>query len=381
MDKKEVCEIRKLFDKNDCRIDRMYGCYVDGQKGKIAELKDVLHSLEEEERFKYCELFQKALSGRIGKTLFNIDFPLEEEREGGHQEALYRLLKSGLKDADSVSLFFDRVIEAYRSSDKYLLLLVHGNYDIPGKTGDGIRMEDASEEVYSFLEFSLCPVSLLRDGLCYDAKEQAFFNRVEDWVVQKPELGFLYPAFHERSADIHAALWYAKNEKTRHDELAEALFGIALPRAETKEKDAFHAVLEAALSEHCDYEAITNINEAVAEIAEAGKENGETARVGKEELKQIFFENGADSETIERLEKVYEEIAGSEEPFLAENIAERKKISVSSDYMDMKIDAGASEVIQTRVIDGTEYFLIPVRDSVTVNGIRIRSRAKGVKEA
>ena len=37
MDRKAVLEVRKLFDKNDCRIDRMRGCYVNGEK----ELRDV----------------------------------------------------------------------------------------------------------------------------------------------------------------------------------------------------------------------------------------------------------------------------------------------------------------------------------------------------
>ena len=61
MDKKAISEVRRLFDKNDCRIDRMYGCYVSENKEKITELKDTLHSLEDEELFKYCELFKNCL--------------------------------------------------------------------------------------------------------------------------------------------------------------------------------------------------------------------------------------------------------------------------------------------------------------------------------
>lgn len=376
MDKKAINEVRRLFDKNNCRIDRMYGCYVSENKEKITELKDTLHSLEDEELFKYCELFKKVVSGRIGRTLFNVDFPLKEEREGGHQAYLYRLLKSGLKDETLVSDFFDRVIESYRSSEKYLILLVHGSYDVPGRTRDGIGLSDASEEVYHFLELSICPVLLLRDGLCYDAAEKAFFSRTEDWSVQKPETGLLYPAFNERSSDIHAALWYAKNEKARHDELAEALLGTELPRAETAEKDAFRAVLEAALGEQCDYETVKNMNEAVVQIAEAGKDAEEPAVVDHAELRRIFYDNGVDEEAIARLDLAYDEIIGAEtQPLLAENIAERKKLSVKSDHLSMEIAPESAAVIETRVIDGTEYFLIPVRDNVTVNGVRIRSKA------
>ena len=114
MDKKAINEIRKLFDKNDCRVDRMYGCYVNEQKARIADLKDSFHSLQDEELFKYCEIFKKAVSGKIGRTLFNMEFPLSEEKEGGHQPELYELLKSGLKDEEMVDRFFDRIISVYR---------------------------------------------------------------------------------------------------------------------------------------------------------------------------------------------------------------------------------------------------------------------------
>ena len=191
MDKKAINEIRKLFDKNDCRVDRMYGCYVNEQKARIADLKDSFHSLQDEELFKYCEIFKKAVSGKIGRTLFNMEFPLSEEKEGGHQPELYELLKSGLKDEEMVDRFFDRIISVYRCPEKYLILLVHGVYDIPGRTSDGIGMYDASTDVYEFMELSICPVKLLRDGLCYDAGEKAFFSRTEDWAVQKPEVGLL----------------------------------------------------------------------------------------------------------------------------------------------------------------------------------------------
>ena len=123
MDKKAINEIRKLFDKNDCRVDRMYGCYVNEQKERIADLKDSFHSLQDEELFKYCEIFKKAVSGKIGRTLFNMEFPLSEEKEGGHQPELYELLKSGLKDEEMVDRFFDRIISVYRCPEKYLILL------------------------------------------------------------------------------------------------------------------------------------------------------------------------------------------------------------------------------------------------------------------
>ena len=36
-------------------------------------------------------------------------------------------------------------------------------------------------------------------------------NRIQDWIVEAPDTGFLFPAFNERNSDIHELLYYAKN--------------------------------------------------------------------------------------------------------------------------------------------------------------------------
>ena len=82
MNKKEIAEIKKQFTPDRCAITRICGCYVDSEKNKKTELKEAFLSLSEEEMFKYFEIFKKTLSGTIGKNLINMDFPLEQEKEG-----------------------------------------------------------------------------------------------------------------------------------------------------------------------------------------------------------------------------------------------------------------------------------------------------------
>ena len=155
MDKKAIAEIRKLMTMNNCRIDRIRGCYVDENREIVTELQETFLALEESTVEKYCELFRQTLSGKPGKNLFNLEFPLAEEETGGRQDLLYRLQQSGLEDNTLVRAFFDRVIETAKFPDKYLILLAHGVYDIPGRASDGFDMEDASDYVYSFILCSL----------------------------------------------------------------------------------------------------------------------------------------------------------------------------------------------------------------------------------
>ena len=191
MTKQEISEIKKLFTPKNCSITRICGCYVDGEKNKKTELKQAFLALPEEEMFKYFEILRKSLSGTIGKNLLNLEFPLKSETEGGTQEFLLRLRDSRLKDDALLEQFYDRIIESYEYVGNYLILLIHDAYDVPGRTRDGIEMEDASDEVYDYILTCICPVDLSKPGLSYNAVENTFQNRIRDWVVGMPDAAFL----------------------------------------------------------------------------------------------------------------------------------------------------------------------------------------------
>ena len=91
MNKKEVLEIRKQFTPENCTITRICGCYVDHEKEKKMEMKKAFLSMPEEEAFKYFDIFKHTLSGTVGKNLMTMEFPLDQELEGGAQELLLRL--------------------------------------------------------------------------------------------------------------------------------------------------------------------------------------------------------------------------------------------------------------------------------------------------
>ena len=167
MNKKEISEIKKQFTPENCSITRICGCYVDGEKNKKTELKEAFLSLSEEEMFKYFDIFRKSLSGTIGKNLMNMEFPLEQESEGGTQHFLMKLRESKLTDDALVESFYDKIIENYDYPENYYIILIHGVYDIPGKSSDGSEMFDASDEIYEHIMCCICPVKLSKAGLCY----------------------------------------------------------------------------------------------------------------------------------------------------------------------------------------------------------------------
>ncbi len=376
MDKKAIAEIRKLMTANNCRIDRLRGCYVDENREVVTELEESFLSLEDETVEKYCEIFRQTLTGKPGKNLFNLEFPLSEEEPGGRQDLLYRLLQSGLEDKTLLRAFFDRVIETAAFPEKYLILVAHGVYDIPGRTSDGIDMDDASDYVYSFLLCSLCPVILLKEGLCYDSEKRSFLDRRSDWAVQRPDAGFLFPAFNDRNTDIHQTLFFARRPDELHEEIPQELLGCPMPLPEEDQRGAFKNVVETVLGRDCDFENVKNIHEAIGQLVEQEKDSGEPAQIEKVQLRRILYENGAPQESLETFDAAFDEAVGEGGTSAAANAAETKKLEIKTPSLRITVKAEMADMIKTRFIDGIEYLTIPVADDIEVNGIRILQSRK-----
>ncbi|MEE8886611.1 MAG: DUF4317 domain-containing protein [Eubacteriales bacterium] len=373
MNKKEVIEIRKTMKPDDTRIQRICGCYVDGHKEKIAEMREAFLSLPEEELHKYSELLRKTTSGKIGKNLLNLEFPLEEEADGGRQSMLLALRDSELKDDELLEQFYDKVIATYLDAENYIILLAFGSYDVPGHATDGTEMEDASEYVYNFIICAICPVVLSKPGLVYDAEKKGFRECIQDRMVQMPEVGFLFPAFNDRNTDIHSLLYYSKNAEILHEEITEDLLGVQIPMTAGTQKKAFDAIIEETFSDGCDFEVAKTVHENLNALLEGKKEEPEPTPLDKKECLKFVESCGADADQIAHFEKAYDEEAGEDGEMLASNIASTRKFTVESDDVKISVDSSRTDLIETRVIDGIEYLMIPVTDNVTVNGIRIRT--------
>lgn len=372
MTKQEINEIKKQFTPNKCSITRICGCYVDGEKNKKTELKQAFLALPEEEMFKYFEILRKALSGTPGKNLLNLDFPLQTEEEGGTQEFLLRLRDSRLKDNELLEDYYDRIINSYEYVGNYLILVIHDVYDVPGRTRDNLEMEDASDEVYEYLLTCICPVNLSKPGLSYNAEENTFQNRIRDWVVELPETGFLFPAFNDRSADLHSTLYYSKNSEELRENFVSDILGCPLPLSAGDQRETFQALIEETLGETCDMEVVKNIHEKLNEIVEEHKEEPEPVILDKNEVKTIFASSGVSNERMEQFDRCYDETAGEDTSLLISNVVNARSFEVKTPDVIIKVSPERTDLIETRTIDGRECLVIELDGSIEVNGITVR---------
>ena len=375
MNKKEISEIKKQFTPSRCAITRICGCYVNGEKEKKAQMKEMFLSLPEEEMFKYFDIFRKTLSGTLGKNLVNMEFPMETEDYGGTQAFLMSLRESQLNDPNLLNEFYDKVIESYDNGEHYLILLIHSVYDVPGKTTDGLEMDDASDEVYDHILCAICPVKLSKPGLSYQAEINEFHDRIRDWIVDMPEVGFLFPAFNDRSTDIHNILYYTKNPEDLRNSLVDRLLGCVLPLTAKSQKETFQTLIEDTLTGEGDYEIVRTIHENLTEMIEEKKEEPEPLILDKTDIKKLLSNSGVAPEKLENLEKQMDEVPPV--PFMASNIANIRKFEVKTPDVVVQVNPSRADLVETRIIDGRQSIVIEINDAVEVNGIPVRFRSSG----
>ncbi|MCR5486298.1 MAG: DUF4317 domain-containing protein [Lachnospiraceae bacterium] len=383
MTKNEIAEIKKLFTIEGCTIDRIAACYVGNEKEKMSVMKEAFLSLPEEEVHKYLEILKKVLSGRPGKNLLDLEFPLAEEVEGGKQDFMLTLRNSALTDDDLIDDFYDRIIESYDTVERYYIILVHGGYDIPGKTSDGLTMEDASEDVYDFLAAAICPVKLSKAALSYNAGEHRIAERIRDWVVAEPEKGFLYPAFDDRTANIHGLLYYSRKSEELMEDFIDGMFGMEVPMSAGYQAEVFNHILDTTLGEECAFETVQSIHENLEELIKDSEEDPEPLMMDKREVRKLFERSGVKSERMEdfdwKFDKAVKEALDDEEAdpeealIRASNIPGRQKFDVKTPDIVIRVNPERTDLIESRIIDGRQCLVIKVDDRVEVNGLTCRT--------
>lgn len=330
MNKKEILEIKRRFKKEEASFSRLVGCYVDCNKNKICKFGGKFLNLEEEEFYKYLEIANKSLSGTLGNNLLELSFPLQEEEVGGRQQILMALRESKLEDENLLDTYYDLIIDTYDEVGNYLILLFHDSYDVMTRTSDNDNL-DESEEVYNYLICAICPVALSKPGLGYLEAEGRIGSRIRDWVVGAPDTAFLFPAFTDRSTDIHATLFYTKNTKEPHSEFMANGLGCGVERTATEQKMAFHSIVRNVLGaedEHTEdilMDIQQNLSDMIEEYEETHDEDADAFVLDKATLGKLLEESNVPEEKASRIEKSVDEAFGDKAP-IAENVIDAKAL-------------------------------------------------------
>lgn len=372
MTRKELNEIKSQYTLEDCGILRLCGCYVDGERNKITQFNENFLNLPEEEKHKYFDIFKKTLSGTPGKNLVDMKFNVDAYADEGARTFLMNLRDSGLKDDRLLNEFYARIINNYSYVGNYLILLINQVYDIPAVTTDNIEMDDASDEVYSYILCSICHVNLSKPGLGYDEEDNNFHDKKQNHMVDVPDVGFLFPAFNKRSADEDMTLFYTKDVSEFEDGLIDCLLDCAVPLPAKQQKETFTSLVNEALGEEADLEIVKNIHENLEQIIEEKKqESPAPVMLDKTEMKDLLEKSGVKEEKLENFEEHFEMAAGEHGKLVASNVSSGKKFEVKTPDVVIKINSDKTDIVSTQVIDGRQCLVIQIDERLEVNGISV----------
>ena len=374
MNEKEIAELRRRFRADKSSISRVRGCYVNEKREIISQFDQSLGLLGQTESEQLLSTLRKTLSGTLGKNLLDIPFDTRQVVEGDQHKLLMALRNSALRDEEAVSAFYQRVIQSLDLEGNYLILLVQDDYDVPYRSKDGERQDDASSEVFRYILCSICPVKQTKEALSYYVYENAFHSISADWVVSAPEMGFLFPSFDERSTNLYDALYYCKDTSQTHPDFVEAVFHAPAPMPAAEQMETFQTLLEDTLSDECRYQVVQSVHGQLREMIEEHKANKveEPLVVDKGTVRRVLEHSGVSEEHVEAFEERYDDAFGADADLSPRNLVDTKQLEITTPDVTIKVSPDRGDLVETRLIDGARYILIRAEEGVAVNGVPIQ---------
>ena len=193
---------RMLLDRHGLQLVRAF--YVKNTD-ENQDFTEVYHgwfdNLEDDVREKVLYIIRELYSTKVGNNMVSNEF--WEDSRAKHM--LYECSMTKLKQDSSVEELMESILQHYQYVGNYMVLMVVDVYDVPGRNSAGEDQEE-SEEVYQSIAVAICPVNLEQPVLC--VKEGVIQSKPRFWAFRKPAMGFIYPAFEERSADMDKIMVY-----------------------------------------------------------------------------------------------------------------------------------------------------------------------------
>ena len=372
MNQKEVGELRRRLTPEKTSISKIYGCYVNQNKTIIARMEASVGLMPESEAERYMTLFRRSLSGSLGKNLVDLSFSIPQVTGGEEHKLLSDLRSTMLSDEALRERFYQKIVESLTLEDKnYLILLAADAYDVPRRNKND-EDDDGSDSIFRYLLCAVCPVNEEKSELGYFHAESTFHTTASQQIVAAPVLGFLFPAFDGRTANIYNALYYTKDAGDLHEPFLDAVFHTEIPMSAVRQKDTFSEVLAETLDKDCSFEAVQSLHEELRTRLEMHKEAKVPVplEITARDVEEILVAGGVPSEKAESFRHKCSEEFGSD--FLVpSNVINAKKFELETPEVKITVDPKCSGMIETRVIDGKKYLLIPADHGVELNGMNV----------
>ena len=383
MNQRDLAEIKRRLNPDKHNPSVILGCYVDHVGNPITSFALSVAALGEQENEKYMAIFKKVLSGQPGQTLTPVAFPAEDAEAAAAYANLLQVRNTAMREEEPVQELFGQLIAGLRAehpdmqsvndaqtADNWLILLMHDMLDVRRRGADGEIDEENSDRAFSYVLCAVCPVKRAKPTLCYDPEESIFRGHASEWQAAAPTLGFLFPLYEDGAADVNTMLFFSKDSNDAHEAFLEAAFHVTAQMPAAEQTEQFQAILAQSLGTECSLDVVQEMHETVSSlIAEQQKDKeAEPVMLSKKDVSRVLLDSGVSKERTEAFESGFDAAFGAGAVLPAVNIVSPKQFKVDLPSVSIKVDPEHKDLLETRVIDGRSYLLIPIDGDISVNG-------------
>ena len=373
MNEKEIAEIRRHYRYDRSNITRICGCEVNKNKEIISEFDQSIGMMSEDDANGMLGLLKKALSGSLGRNLLEINFTTTQVTDSEKYALISKLKASGLKDADLRAELYQKIIENFEIDGSYIIILGYDEFDVFDVSADAMEPSE-STSVYSYMICAICPIKEGKVQMSYYSPEKCFRSVTSNSVVTRPEVGFVFPVIEDGATNIYKALYYTKNLENNYSELVDALFENEAPMPAKVQTQTFSEILADTVNDECSLRLVSSVHAQINQIIEESKneKEEELPSVNKSDAGEMLRYCGISEEKIEAFEKSFDECFGENAEISPKNLSNTKQLQIETPEVTVKVNAGCTSSVETRIIDGVKYILIRADEDVTVNGVSIK---------
>lgn len=184
INREDMLELTRRMTPERNSVTRIAGCYMDEEGEVDGSFNTNFLNLSSQEKKKNLAIAKAIPFSKTNEELRECRFSPKDEIPGSMWQLLMAMKECGLKNDALMEVFYELIGKDLRLEGGCAVYIFHGRYDVPLKAKDKDSLWE-SEEVYEYIICAVCPL-------------------VGEYEPGTPECGFLFPAFSDRSGDIHS---------------------------------------------------------------------------------------------------------------------------------------------------------------------------------
>ena len=140
-----------------------------------------------------------------------------------------------------------------------------------------------------------------------------------------------------------------------------------------EQREAFQAALREGLEGACGLEVVQAVHERLTAKIEEHREakDPEPLAVTAKDVAAILRDSGAEDGQIAAFCEKCGELFGEDAALSPANLIDSKRFEVKTADASISLDPEHSYLMETRIIDGKKYLLIPAGEGLEVNGMPV----------